>query len=236
MPLTSEQTSLIKKARDSNFGDSEIKLLEEAFARKNGDKPTFRDKVELGITSVLGAIFVLSLFYVLTQIGQKPLVYTVGSDHHVVDSFQQALSAIALVTPFLTTIIGFWFGKTSGSDSAKKETERADKAVKDKESAETEKASSNGKLKNIEGMVTTIKAYNEQKLKNEAAEKAKIIAKENDITIIGNQLLGTKWENKVDTNYLSRETDVSEIENYLSSRGKEESLAMLENIEKVLSS
>lgn len=234
MPITSAQKSLMEKAKSSSFGDSEIKLLEEAFTGKTADKPAFRDKVELGITAVLGAIFIVSLFYIFIQIGRKPLVYTVGSDYQVVDPFQQALSAIAIVTPFLTTIVGFWFGKTSGSESAKKETERADKAVKDKQSAETEKASANAKLKNIEGMVTTLKASTEQKLKNEVAEKAKTIANENDMKNINNHLAGTKWESKVDTNYLLKETDISKIENYLSAKGKEESLVMLESIENAL--
>ncbi|MCP4989810.1 MAG: hypothetical protein GY928_28255 [Colwellia sp.] len=221
MSQTPAQKSLIAKAKASSWTNAEIKSLEGAFAAPATAKPTFRDWVELGITGALGLAFLIALYYVFTQIGKVPTVYPVGDEKRVVEPLQQALMAIAIVTPFLTTIVGFWFGKSSGSDVAKKETERADKAVKDKEvveetakAAEKEKTDFNGKLENIQGTLNGVKAV-EQELGNQAAKAiAGEIAKENDQSHIRNIIAGTRWKN-ADTAYLANEVRESEVVKHL---------------------
>ncbi|MCK4827712.1 hypothetical protein KA005_68930 [bacterium] len=222
MSQTPAQKSLIEKAEASNWTKAEIKSLEDTFAAPAPAKPTFRDWVELSITVILGLAFLIALYKVFAQIGKAPIVYLFGDENRVVEPFQQASTAIAIVTPFLTTIVGFWFGKSSGSEVAKKETERADKAVKDKEvveetakAVEIEKDAANKKLQNAQGMLNGVKTT-EQARKNQAVNAiAGRIAKENDQYLIRDILLGTLWEKMANTDYLASEREVSKIVEHL---------------------
>ena len=71
------------------------------------------------VLSLIIALFVgIALFFLIKNIGVAPTTNQKGEV--VVDPFDQASAVVAIVAPFLTLVIGYWFG-SKGSETAKQE-------------------------------------------------------------------------------------------------------------------
>lgn len=240
MSQTDEQKALVTKAKDAGWTKLEIAVLQDSFAAPAPApapaKPALKDWVGLGITVVFVLAFVIAWIYLFTLIDEVPKVYKVGDDLRVFDPLQQALLAIAVVTPFLTTIIGFYFGQSSGEKAADKSAEVADNAIadkkkteedkkqveKDKKKAEKEKEETNLKVEKVQGAIAGAKAERkkqQQRIRNEAASSMspRLAAETDQDAIVAmklDQVLGI-GPSKIDTIYLSETADPAEIETYL---------------------